>query len=147
MDHLVAEKAIALPDWKKALEPAGRSLLPALAAALENSKWAATQRRTIIELYADFARGKDNSLAPLEHRLPDGHERDVLSVEFAKGKANIAAALVKFDRGDRVWPLLAATADRTLRSYLIERLGTSGVSPKFWNIGWLRKRVTVNDAR
>jgi hypothetical protein len=49
-------------------------------------------------------------------------------VDRAKRRANVAASLVALGRPEKVWPLLIHSSDPTVRSYLIERLGTSGVS-------------------
>jgi serine/threonine protein kinase len=130
VDQLVAADALALRDWKNALEPAGRSLRPALAASLEEDRWGAPQRRRLIELYGAFSGGDDEAFSPLEERLAAGRSQEANGVAGARRKANVAAALVALRRGDRVWPLLVHSEDPTLRSYLIERLGTSGVSAR-----------------
>lgn len=126
-DRLVSENALVLNEWKNALAPAGRGLLPALAASLEESKWGPEQRRVMTEIYEGFSGGEENSFRPLIERLAEVGGQGAIPVELAKQKANIAAALVVLGRADHVWPLLAPTADRTLRSYLIERLGSSGI--------------------
>jgi serine/threonine protein kinase/formylglycine-generating enzyme required for sulfatase activity len=128
VDQLVAADALGLRDWEKALEPAGRSLRPALAASLEEDRWGAPQRRRLIELYRAFSGGEDDAFSTLEERLATGQSQAVAGVAEARRKANVAAALVALRRGDRVWPLLLHSKNPTLRSYLIERLGTSGVS-------------------
>jgi serine/threonine protein kinase len=128
VDQLVAADALALRDWKNALEPASRSLRPALAASLEEDRWGAPQRRRLIELYGAFSRRDGEAFSPLEERLAAGQGQAAPGVARARRKANVAAALVALHRGDGVWPLLVHSEDPTLRSYLIERLGTSGVS-------------------
>jgi hypothetical protein len=50
-------------------------------------------------------------------------------VDRAKRRANVAASLVALGRPEKVWPLLIHSSDPTVRSYLIERLGTAGVDP------------------
>src|SRR5262249_41150019 len=132
--RLIGEDALALKDWKNALEPVGGRLLPALAASLEDNRWGAVQRRTIIELYGSFAAEKEASFSPLEKRLIAEDGRGATAVALAKGKANVAAALLALRRGESVWPLLVHTPDPTIRSYLIERISASGVDPKLLKI-------------
>jgi serine/threonine protein kinase/formylglycine-generating enzyme required for sulfatase activity len=127
-NQLVAADALALRDWKNALEPVSRSLRPALAAALEEDRWGALQRQRLIELYEAFSGGDDEAFSPLEERLAAGQGQAATGIAGARRKANVAAALVALRRGDRAWPLLVHSEDPTLRSYLIERLGTSGAS-------------------
>jgi eukaryotic-like serine/threonine-protein kinase len=128
VDQLVAADALALRDWKNALEPASRPLRPALAASLEEDRWGAPQRRRLIELYRAFSGGDDEAFSPLEERLAAGQGQAAPGVAGARRKANVAAALVALHRGDGVWPHLVHSEDPTLRSYLIERFGTDGVS-------------------
>jgi hypothetical protein len=127
---LIGENALTIRDWKNAFEPVGHRLLPSLAAALEDNSWGAAQRRTIIELYGGFAEGKHDPFSQLEDRLLDGDGVGSTALATAKRKANVAAALLALHRGESVWPLLVHTPDTTLRSYLIERIGSSGVDPK-----------------
>lgn len=127
VDQLVGADALALRDWIDALQPAGRSLWPALAASLEEDRWGAPQRRRLIELYGAFASGDDEAFSLLEQRVAVG-QAPAAGVAEAKRRANVAAALIALHRGNRVWPLLVHSQDPTLRSYLIERLATSGVS-------------------
>jgi serine/threonine protein kinase len=47
-----------------------------------------------------------------------------------KRQAGVLVALLIMGQGDDVWPLLRHTLDPTLRSFLIERIGTGGVDPK-----------------
>jgi len=101
-------------------------LLPALAASLEQNKWSAAERRAIVEFYGTF-RGEDPAaLQPLQVRLamprPFG-----TSADRAKRRATIAAALAKLGQPDVAWPLLVHQGNPTLRSFLIERLGSTGV--------------------
>jgi hypothetical protein len=130
VQRLVGADALALSYWKEALEPAGERLLGALAAALEDNRWGAAQRRTITDLYRGFSAGRENGWTPLEERLAGIDGDEVRAVDLAKRKANVAAALVALGRGEKVWRLLIHTPNPTLRSYLIERLGSSGVDPR-----------------
>lgn len=45
-------------------------------------------------------------------------------------QANAAVALLRLNRAELVWPLLRHSPDPTLRSYLVERIGSLGVSPQ-----------------
>ncbi len=128
-ERLVAENPLHLAYWTRALEHVGGALLPALATALEDNRWGTDQRRTLTALYRDFATGKDNAFAPLEGRLAAPEGQGPQKVELAKRKANVAAALVALDRGEKVWPLLRHSPDPTVCGYLIERLGSGGVEP------------------
>ena len=152
VEGLIAENGVVLIPWKAALEPVGRYLLPALADSLENNKWGPAERRAIVELYGDFARGERTDLKfhpfggtrvnftadsaggeqiglkLLQQRL-DRVELGMSGPERARRKATIAAALAALGRGGEIWPFLVHTPDPTLRSYLIERLGTSGLDP------------------
>jgi hypothetical protein len=130
VEKLVTADALALRDWKNALDLAGRRLLPALSTAIERGDWEAAQRRKLIELYASFCGGKEDAFAWLENKLSARNAHGRNTAELAKGNANVAAALVALHRGTKVWPLLVHSKDPTLRSYLIERCGSSGLDPK-----------------
>ena len=43
---------------------------------------------------------------------------------------SLAAALAALGKSDQTWPLLVHTPTPTVRSFLIERLGTSGIDPR-----------------
>jgi serine/threonine protein kinase len=124
---LVTENLLVLDDWKDALQPAGKHLLPSLAAFLQEEK-AGARRRTIAELYQAFAGGRAEAFAPLEAQLaggtPEGSE-----AESMKRRANIGSALVAMGHGGKVWPLLRHSPDPTVRSLLIERLGPEMIGP------------------
>jgi len=47
----------------------------------------------------------------------------------ADTRANAAIALLKLGRASALWPLLETAGDRTLRSYLIQRLAVANVDP------------------
>jgi serine/threonine protein kinase len=129
-ERLASENALFLVCWKDALQPVGGRLLNTLAAALEDNKWNTDEPRTLTELYRDFAGGKEEAFAPLEDRLAGTNGPGMSKASLSKRRANVAAALVALGRGDRVWPLLIHSEDSTLRSYLIERLGSNVVDPQ-----------------
>jgi hypothetical protein len=128
IEGLLAENPLLLNHWREALEPARSQLLPALAASLEEPRWTPSDLRAITQFYRSFCTGQADPFGALEQRLLPLEPR--LAGQEARGKANVAAALVALEHGDRAWPLLVHTAFPTLRSYLIERLGSAGVDPK-----------------
>jgi hypothetical protein len=127
VDGLVAESPLALIHWKNALAPVKDRVLASLAYSLEDAKWNAVERRAIIEFYRLIAAGDAKSLEPLRARITMQHSGT--TAERARRKATVLAALAALGEADRVWPFLVHTPDPTLRSYLIERLGSSGVDP------------------
>jgi serine/threonine protein kinase len=139
VEGLIAQSPLVMSSWKDALEPVQRPLLPALAASLEEGKWGGAERRAITEFYRVFARGVSDAYRPLEDRFTT--QRPGLRVtDQARRKATVAAALVAMGKGEGVWGHLVLTPDPTLRSYLIERLGSSGADPKI-----LAKRLDAEE--
>lgn len=133
VQSLVGENALLLNDWKGLLEPVRGLMLRSLADALADGRWGDAQRRTITDLYRGFCAGQPEAFAPLEEKLAtekEGNGRGSDRVDRAKRRANVAASLVALGRAEKVWPLLIHSSDPTVRSYLIERLGTSGVDPQ-----------------
>lgn len=129
VDGLVAESPLVWIHWKAALAPVQHSMLPALAATLEEGKWTAPERLAITDFYRDFASNVTSALEPLKQRLY--MERTGLAgPDLARRRATIAAALAALGNSDEIWPLLVHRPVPTLRSYLIERLGTSGIDPR-----------------
>jgi formylglycine-generating enzyme required for sulfatase activity len=51
-------------------------------------------------------------------------------LEATRRKATFLAALATLGEGGPAWPALVHTPDPTLRSFLIERLGTAGIDPR-----------------
>jgi hypothetical protein len=128
----VEQNAVELGNWKDVLDPARKRILPALAAALEDQRWGARERRTILELYRSFARGTDDAHVILEGKLTNSGPNNGLTEpanSSAGRKANLAAALVALGRPEKAWPLLIHTPVPTPRSFLIERLADFGVDP------------------
>jgi eukaryotic-like serine/threonine-protein kinase len=136
VSRLAAEDALSLKDWKNALDPVGRRLLPALAAALEEGGEDSARQRRFVELYAGFCTGQSDDFLPLENRL-SLLAREKNGADTARRKANVAAILIAFQAGGKVWPLLIHSEDPTLRSFLIERLGEPYVDPRI-----LERRLT-----
>lgn len=146
VEGLLLESPFALSHWKTALESVRMRLLPALAESLEDSTWTSAERRAIVDFYREFSLGDSNSLQPLEVRMALDHP-ELDATELSKRKAVVGAALVALGKGEAVWPLLVHTHDPTLRSYLIERLGTMGVDPSILYAQLQRERdVSVRRA-
>ncbi len=124
---LGAQSPLALDHWKAVLGPVHVQLLPALAMSLESRPPA--DHLAIIEFYRHFASDDPEACEPLQERLKT-EQTGLSGVERAKRRAAIAAALVALGKGENVWPLLIHTSNPTLRSFLIERLGTAGINPK-----------------
>jgi formylglycine-generating enzyme required for sulfatase activity len=74
-----------------------------------------------------------DAYAQLEKRLANASAPDAppeKKLERTKQQANIGVGLLVMDRGEKVWPLLKHSPDPTLRSFLIERLGSGGVDAR-----------------
>lgn len=122
-DQLLAENPVYYSYWQNALMPVGSSLLPRLGQLLEEAPGGMAERRSVIEFFSNFSLNDPKTIDTLSQRLmlirPDPNNTDP-----GKRKANIAAALLALNRPAPVWPLLAHSPDPTVRSFLIERLGT-----------------------
>jgi eukaryotic-like serine/threonine-protein kinase len=127
VEQLGEQSPLALDHWKAALGPVRLQLLPALAQSLESRPPA--DHLAIIDFYRHFAGDDPEAFKPLQERLKI-EQTGVKEAEKARRKAAIAAALAALGKGEDVWPLLIHTANPTLRSFLIERLGTAGINPK-----------------
>ncbi len=131
VQSLVGENALLLNYWKELLEPVRDLMLRSLADAVADNRWSDSQRRTLTDLYSGFGEGQPEAFSPLEKKFAAGSKgtgQEADRVEEAKRRANVAASLAALGHAEKVWPLLTHSKDPTLRSYLIERLATSGVS-------------------
>jgi serine/threonine protein kinase/formylglycine-generating enzyme required for sulfatase activity len=129
--RLVAENALVLGQWAKALRPVSRHLLPPLAAVLLEEGRGAAERRTLTRLYADYAEGLPDAFGPLEKVLSEQAEADAEArLKLARRQANAAVALAALGRWEKVSPLLRHVPDPTLRSYVIDRLGPGGIEAR-----------------
>ncbi len=129
-DHLVAENPLVVVYWKDALKNVKSSLLPALAAAIVGDRWSDDQRRTLTELFRDFAGAEEKGYDLLSDELAASPRAGDSEVESARRTARVGAALVALGRGDKVWPLLAYSENPTLRSCLIECLSAVVAEPR-----------------
>jgi formylglycine-generating enzyme required for sulfatase activity len=130
---LAAQKPFEVALWTKVLKPIGKSLLPPLAAMLEDEKRNGSERGLIATIYGSYAADDPGAYVRLEARLdeavaPDAPEEKKL--ELTKKQANIGVGLLVMDRGTQVWPRLKHSPDPTLRSFLIERMGSGGVDAR-----------------
>src|SRR5262249_23092605 len=126
--RLVAENSLVIAGWAKALRPVRQHLLPTLAALLVEGGQDAASRRTLIGLFSDYAAGMPGALVLLEQeatgqsRLPANPAEPFV---WQRRQANAAAALAALGQWQSARRLLRHTPDPTVRSYLIDRLGSS----------------------
>src|SRR5262249_5437331 len=126
--RLVAENSLVIAGWAKALRPVRRYLLPTLATLLVEGGQDAASRRTLIGLFSDYAEGLPEALAYLEQEANRRSNRPADGVEplvRQRRQANAAAALAALGKWQSARRLLRHTTDPTVRSYLIDRLGSS----------------------
>src|SRR5262249_19073026 len=136
---LAGQKPFEIARWAEVLKPMRKTLLPLLAAFLEDERRSPVERELIANLYGNYAIDVPDAYARSEKRLADEGAPDAPAekkLERTKRQANIGVGLLVMDRGEKVWPLLRHSPDPTLRSYLIERLGPGGV-----DAGILLKRL------
>ncbi len=148
---LVAENALVVGQWARALKPVGRHLLAPLALLLLQEKSGAAERRTITGIYASYAGEAPNAFAPLEAVLAEESGPKATADErlaLNQRQANAAAALAALGRWGTVAPLLRHKPDPTLRSYLIDRLGSGGVEVRAMSDRFsLERKADVSAAR
>ncbi|HKB03452.1 MAG TPA: protein kinase [Gemmataceae bacterium] len=125
----LATNPVEVTNWKDAFGPVGGRLLPPLVAALEDERWDDQHRRAIVAFYRDFSADRPDGLRPLLDCLGPDRPVTATSPDDARKKATVLAALAALGKPEEAWPLLVHTPDPTLRSYLIERLSTSGLTP------------------
>ncbi|HEV3262230.1 MAG TPA: SUMF1/EgtB/PvdO family nonheme iron enzyme [Gemmataceae bacterium] len=122
-EKLISENAVVIGRWVDALRPVGAALLPPLATFLEDESRGGAERRMVAGVYGSFANDMPEAFTRLERRLTEPSGPTARQV-------SIGAALVAMGRAEKVWPLLKASLDPTVRSYLIERLGPAGAEAK-----------------
>ncbi len=129
--RLTAENTLLLGRWAEALRPVGKRLLKPLAGFILEEGRSPVERRALALVYSGYAEGQPDGFAQLEKVLdedsaPAATQADKLAL--ARRQANAAVALAEVGRWERVWLLFRHRADPTVRSYLIDRLGSSGVT-------------------
>jgi serine/threonine protein kinase/formylglycine-generating enzyme required for sulfatase activity len=152
--QLVAQPSLELAQWVAALKPVRDRLLPPLAAQFRDGpapvaaavlgEYAADQPDILVDA---VSYAPPDSFAVVFARLRESPERAVSAVSAALDqapvgnrnaaaarRANLAIALLRLNGGDRLWPMLKASPDPGVRSYLIDRLGPLGCDPALlWN--------------
>ncbi len=130
IDCLMTENALYRYEWIRALKPVSRTLIEPLAASVAKAS-GADELRKLAEAYAEFATGEPDGFRPLETALRADAAADQAQAGLAaRQQANIAATLALAGQWSKVWPLLRQTSSPTLRTYLIERLGSMGVDTR-----------------
>jgi formylglycine-generating enzyme required for sulfatase activity len=132
---LVAQPALVMGRWADALKPVREHLLPPLANIMIEGRGAG-QRATVVGIFAGYAAGLSDGFTALEQVLTqkaDPQAKDDDKLTLARRQANAAAALAGMGRWDKVRPLLQQSPDPTVRSYLIERLGSWAVEARALN--------------
>jgi serine/threonine protein kinase/formylglycine-generating enzyme required for sulfatase activity len=127
---LLEEKELEVPQWAKLLRPARRALLPPVAALLLEEGRGAAERRSITQLYADYAQGVPDAFSGLEQVLAEPSRPPATTearVTLARRQANAAVALAAMGQWQHARQLLPYRPDPTLRSYVIDRLAPGGV--------------------
>jgi hypothetical protein len=135
---ITAESPTDLHHWRDALQGVKTQLLPALATSLENTKWGNPERRAIIDFYRDYS---DGNVEPLKARF-DAKPSGESEFNRARRQATLAAALAAIDGTYQFTDYLEHTPNPTMRSFLIERLAWSGVSPK-----WMKDMLDAETRR
>jgi serine/threonine protein kinase/formylglycine-generating enzyme required for sulfatase activity len=159
-DHLVTLEPSAFVAWRANLRPAGNHLLGPLSAIFRGtnrseasriyatetlSEFASEQPEQLFDLLADSElfqfpllferltahgdRAAALATAELAREIPpqaDENEKERL----AKRQANAAVALLRLGRAEPVWPLLKASPDPRVRSYIIHWLSPRGGDPQ-----------------
>jgi formylglycine-generating enzyme required for sulfatase activity len=130
---LVIQKPFVIAQWTDAFKDVGHWLIPPLADFLADERRSVSERGLIATIYATYAPALPDAYARLENRLDeksDPHASVDARIALAKRQASIALALLVMGRGEKAWPLFEHRPDPTLRSYLIDRAGLSGVDAK-----------------
>ena len=119
----MTQNQFVIARWADALRPVRHFLLPPLANFLADERRSVEKLGTIASVYGNYAVDVPDAFTCLEKHLTEQKTP-------AKRKANVGVALAVMGRWEQVWPLLKASPDPTVRSYLIERLGRGGADPK-----------------
>ncbi len=160
VDHLVTLEPSAFVAWRPVLQPARDRLWRPLSAIFRDTKRSETSRNYATDTLAEFAFDQPDQLFDLladanerqfsaifgklsahkdeaikratqevAKKLPPGANEDQKEV-LAKRQANAAVALLRFGTGEPVWPLLKASQDPRVRSYIIHWLSPRNGEPQ-----------------
>ncbi len=159
VDDLVTVPAVYLGQWINALRPVRLNLLAPLTDLYRDVRRHAMERSMATDILADYAADQPQVLAELVmdadetqfaviyptfeklgvewsilinqiDRKLEPDEMDDVKETFGKRQANAAVALLKMNRPEKAWSILAHSPDPRARSYLIHRLGPLGVDAK-----------------
>jgi formylglycine-generating enzyme required for sulfatase activity len=129
---LAAQKPFEIARWTEALKGVGTRLLPPLADFLVDEKRSVSDRGLIAVVYGSYASDTPDGYPCLEEGLTETCKPDATAAAkdaLAKKRAGLGVALLAMGQGRKAWALLRHGPDPTTRSYLIDRLGRSGVDP------------------
>jgi serine/threonine protein kinase/formylglycine-generating enzyme required for sulfatase activity len=159
VEHLVSLELSAFVAWRGKLTPARDRLLRPLAAIYRDTKSSDTWRNYATDTLTEFAFDRPDELfdlladaeepqfEPIFGKLsaykdeaikrgaqevkksPTGANEDQKE-HLAKRQANAAIALLRLGAGEPVWPLLKASDDPSVRSYIIHWLSPRGGDPQ-----------------
>ena len=130
---LVIQKPFVIGQWTDALKGVRKWLIPPMADFLVDEKRSVSERGLIASIYGTYAADVPHAYARLEMQLDETSKPDATEEAkdaLARKQASVGMALLVMGKGEPVWSLLKHSPDPTLRSYLIERLGSGGVDPK-----------------
>ena len=128
--RLVAEPVLEIARWAEALSPVRGYLLQPLAELLVDDNRDAAGRRMITRLYREFAKGVPECFAPLEKEAAgEIGPIDDTDARLARQRrqANRAVGLAALGRWERTREVLQEIRNKTVRSYVIDRLASGGV--------------------
>jgi serine/threonine protein kinase/formylglycine-generating enzyme required for sulfatase activity len=154
---LVEVPAVHVALWMDSLRPMRARLITPLTVIFRDTERRESERALAAEILGDFCSAQADLLCNLimdadekqflilYPKLRDLSDRgqELFDAELdkqpgatqeakeqlAKRQANAAAALLRMDRADKVWPLFRQSEDPRLRSYLLHRLSPLGVDP------------------
>jgi formylglycine-generating enzyme required for sulfatase activity len=155
-DDLVTVPAVYLAAWLESFRPLRAKLRTPLAGIFRAAGRRDAERSMATAILADYESDQPDTLADLlmdvderqfavifpkfkeegerglpvllreiDRKLPPDAQNDAKE-KLAKRQANAAVAVLRMGRPATVWPMLKHSADPTVRSYLIHRLGPLG---------------------
>jgi serine/threonine protein kinase/formylglycine-generating enzyme required for sulfatase activity len=129
--RLAAEPGLLIARWADAFRPVRAHLLEPIAALLLDDGLDPAARRTITELFGDYAADIPEAFAFLEAEAARVPEQRGLAerVPIRRRQANAAVALAALGRWESADQFLRFTIEPTARSYVIDRLGPGGAEP------------------
>ena len=157
---LLSVNSISLGDWLKYLTDVRSKLKPPLATIFRDKKLSESERTQVTNILADYASddpdlladllldSEEKPFAVLFDKLKAHQERAVPLLEaeldrqpapdatadaqdhLAQRQARAAVALLRLERGEKVWNLLRHSPDPSVRSYIVNWLKPLGAGPK-----------------